>query len=52
MIIESTPLPVLLKIHPDVFGDARGFFQETWNLGLHSKPGLECRFFQDKFIFL
>ena len=47
MIIESTPLPGLLKIHPDVFGDARGFFQETWNLRRYTEAGLDRHFVQD-----
>ncbi|MEY4684567.1 MAG: hypothetical protein RLZ25_1026 [Pseudomonadota bacterium] len=47
MIIESTPLPGLLKIRPDVFGDARGFFQETWNLRRYTEAGLDRHFVQD-----
>lgn len=47
MIIESTPLPGLLKIQPDVFGDARGFFQETWNLRRYTEAGLDRHFVQD-----
>lgn len=47
MIIESTPLAGLLKIQPDVFGDARGFFQETWNLRRYTEAGLDRHFVQD-----
>jgi dTDP-4-dehydrorhamnose 3,5-epimerase len=47
LIIESTPLPGLLKIRPDVFGDARGFFQETWNLRRYTEAGLDRHFVQD-----
>lgn len=47
MIIESTPLPGLLKIQPDVFGDARGFFKETWNLRRYTEAGLDRHFVQD-----
>jgi dTDP-4-dehydrorhamnose 3,5-epimerase len=47
LIIESTPLPGLLKIQPDVFGDARGFFQETWNLRRYTEAGLDRHFVQD-----
>ncbi len=47
MIIEPTPLPGLLKIQPDVFGDARGFFQETWNLRRYTEAGLDRHFVQD-----
>ena len=31
MNIERTALPGVLIIEPKVFGDARGFFQESWN---------------------
>jgi dTDP-4-dehydrorhamnose 3,5-epimerase len=47
MIIESTKLPGLLRIQPDVFGDARGFFQETWNLRRYTEAGLDRHFVQD-----
>ena len=47
MIIEPTPLAGLLKIQPDVFGDARGFFQETWNLRRYTEAGLDRHFVQD-----
>lgn len=47
MIIEPTPLSGLLKIQPDVFGDARGFFQETWNLRRYTEAGLDRHFVQD-----
>jgi dTDP-4-dehydrorhamnose 3,5-epimerase len=29
--VESTRLPEVLIVEPRVFGDARGFFQESWN---------------------
>lgn len=31
MKVERTALPEVLVIEPKVFGDARGFFQESWN---------------------
>ncbi|MDE3080501.1 MAG: dTDP-4-dehydrorhamnose 3,5-epimerase family protein, partial [Paracoccaceae bacterium] len=31
MQISPTPLPGLLVLTPRRFGDARGFFAETWN---------------------
>lgn len=31
MRVSETLLPGVLLIEPDVFGDARGFFLETWN---------------------
>ena len=47
MIIETTPLAGLLLIKPDVFGDDRGFFQETWNLRRYTEAGLDRHFVQD-----
>jgi len=29
--VEETTLPGVLIIEPDVYGDERGFFKETWN---------------------
>ncbi len=40
-------LPGLLIIEPKVFGDARGFFMETWNLRRYREAGLEVDFVQD-----
>lgn len=51
MIIENTPLSGLLLIRPDVFGDARGFFQETWNLRRYTEGGLDRQFVQDNLSF-
>ena len=31
MNVIETKLPGLLMIEPKVFGDARGFFMESWN---------------------
>ena len=47
MNIETTPLAGLLLITPDVFGDERGFFQETWNLRRYTEAGLDRHFVQD-----
>ena len=46
-MIEPTPLEGLLRIQPDVFGDARGFFQETWNQNRYADAGLDRDFVQD-----
>jgi dTDP-4-dehydrorhamnose 3,5-epimerase len=32
MQVETTPLAGVLLLTPDVFGDARGYFLESWNL--------------------
>jgi dTDP-4-dehydrorhamnose 3,5-epimerase len=40
MNIEETPLPGVLVIAPQVFGDARGFFMEAWNAERYGAAGL------------
>ncbi len=47
MIIETTKLSGLLLIKPDVFGDSRGYFQETWSLRRYTQAGLDRHFVQD-----
>lgn len=37
----------LLIIEPKVFGDARGFFLETWNAQRYHEAGLDLNFVQD-----
>jgi dTDP-4-dehydrorhamnose 3,5-epimerase len=51
MIVENTPLPGLLLVKPDVFGDERGFFQESWNLRRYTEAGLDRHFVQDNLSF-
>lgn len=45
--IEKTALPGVLIITPARFGDARGFFSESWNATDMAKHGLEYTFVQD-----
>src|SRR3569832_2437508 len=47
MNIIETPLPGVLILEPKVFGDARGFFLESWNKQTFAKCGLEADFVQD-----
>ena len=47
MNIIETALPGVLIIEPRVFGDARGFFMETWNAGAFAAAGLDLAFVQD-----
>ncbi len=47
MNIIETALPGVLIIEPRVFGDARGFFMETWNAGSFAAAGLDLTFVQD-----
>lgn len=46
MKLERTALPGCTVIEPDVFGDARGFFFETWNAERFGAHGLPTRFVQ------
>lgn len=43
----ETALPGVLIIEPGVFGDARGFFMETWNAAGFAAAGLDLAFVQD-----
>ncbi len=48
MKITPTRLPEVLIVEPRVFGDARGFFTESWNEATFNKAvGSEVRFVQD-----
>lgn len=47
MNVIETALPGVLIIEPKVFGDDRGFFQETWNARTFADAGLTMDFVQD-----
>lgn len=47
MKITPTRLPEVLHLEPQVFGDARGFFFESWNEREFEKAGIRARFVQD-----
>jgi dTDP-4-dehydrorhamnose 3,5-epimerase len=47
MNIIETPLPGVVLIEPKVFGDARGFFMESWNRKAFAEAGLDVDFVQD-----
>lgn len=51
MKILPTELPGALLVEPDVFGDARGFFMETWNRDRYAQAGLAANFVQDNLSF-
>jgi dTDP-4-dehydrorhamnose 3,5-epimerase len=51
MKITRCELEDLLVIEPRVFGDARGFFMETWNQRQYAAAGLEMTFVQDNLSF-
>ena len=47
MNIIETALPGVLIIEPQVFGDSRGFFLESWNQQSFTDAGLAMTFVQD-----
>lgn len=47
MKVRSLSIPDLKLIEPQVFGDERGFFIETWSEREFSEHGLELAFVQD-----
>lgn len=51
MKVIETSLPGVLIVEPDVFGDSRGFFMETFNEARYGEAGLPARFVQDNLSF-
>ncbi len=47
MNIVPCRIPGLMLFEPKVFGDARGFFMETWNRRRYQEAGLAAEFVQD-----
>lgn len=47
MNITQTRIPDVLIIEPDVFGDERGYFMETWQRRKFSEAGIDYDFVQD-----
>jgi dTDP-4-dehydrorhamnose 3,5-epimerase len=47
MKVRETDLPGVSLIEPEVFGDARGFFLETFNAGRYRDAGIGEPFVQD-----
>ena len=47
MKVIETNLPGVLLLKPKVFGDARGFFMESWNRRTFAELGLNSDFVQD-----
>jgi dTDP-4-dehydrorhamnose 3,5-epimerase len=43
----ETPLKDVILIEPAVFGDARGFFLETWQVEKFAAAGIQATFVQD-----
>jgi len=42
-----TALPGVILIEPEVYGDERGFFMESWNERAFAEAGIDARFVQD-----
>jgi dTDP-4-dehydrorhamnose 3,5-epimerase len=51
MKIRATGLQGVLVIEPDVFGDARGFFMETYHWQKYRELGIEVDWVQDNLAF-
>jgi dTDP-4-dehydrorhamnose 3,5-epimerase len=51
MKITETELPGVLIIDPDVFGDHRGYFMETYSKEKYEKAGIHADFVQDNMSF-
>jgi len=47
MEVHQTKLPGVLVIEPRVFGDARGYFKETWQRARYDAAGVSADFVQD-----
>lgn len=47
MKVTPTAIPEVLLIEPDVFGDNRGFFMESWHKQKFTEQGLTVDFVQD-----
>ena len=47
MKVIETKLPGVLIIEPNVFGDSRGFFKETFQAQRYREAGIEHKFVQD-----
>ena len=47
MKFHKTPIDGAILIEPQVFGDARGFFVETWQAKKFEEAGIQAQFCQD-----
>ena len=47
MKVRETALPGVLVVEPQVFGDARGFFFETYRAQRYAEAGIPASFVQD-----
>ena len=47
MNVTATSIPEVLIVEPKIFGDARGFFMETYQAERYAANGIGARFVQD-----
>ncbi|HHH36765.1 MAG TPA: dTDP-4-dehydrorhamnose 3,5-epimerase [Gammaproteobacteria bacterium] len=47
MNIQETDIPGVLIVEPQIHGDARGWFKETWQARRYAEAGIEGPFVQD-----
>jgi dTDP-4-dehydrorhamnose 3,5-epimerase len=47
MKVLATPIADVMLIEPQVFGDNRGFFMETWHAFKFKEAGIDATFLQD-----
>jgi len=47
MKFHKTPIADTILVEPQVFGDPRGFFMETWQVPKFAAAGIEASFVQD-----
>ncbi|MEM6293917.1 MAG: dTDP-4-dehydrorhamnose 3,5-epimerase family protein, partial [Myxococcota bacterium] len=47
MNVVTTKIPGVVIIEPKVFGDARGFFKETYSASRYAEAGIAEAFVQD-----
>lgn len=47
MHVQSTSITEVMKVIPDVLGDERGFFMETWQRRRFAEAGIDHDFVQD-----
>ena len=47
MEVETTPIEGVLLVKPAVWGDARGYFVETWQQERYAAAGIALPFVQD-----
>lgn len=47
MKFQKTPIADVVLVEPELFGDARGFFMETWREATFKELGIDVNFVQD-----